>query len=367
MSEVNCFDYIIGLSRTECECYPEVDSTTSQSGLYLDEYIPLSRFSSLLNCEIGDDLWVMLDRLRDQAIRTFISDANAMMLKYFKQRREPFTGGIGRAKRKKVIDGLTIGRYYGMRMYCADIVGGLCVINKIGGIFDQDANVIVTIYNNLNEEIDTITIPAEANKHILVDVDLELPMHSNYIENLEYYFLYQYAGVKPYDNDIKCNCGSWRPYFNTISPYFGGKSEAAYAWNKYAMVGGYSGDLDLMNAQVSAPNRLYGLTLDVTFKCNTSEVLCKDFLDFDTNPLANAMAFAIIYKGCELAHMRFINSTNLNREVLINGETDKDDAKLYSRKYVELMQYIIQNINYKVNDCFDCKDFISITKSGILA
>lgn len=367
MSAIDCFQNIIGLSRTECDCFPDVDSTTSQSGLYIDEFVPLTRLSSLLNCAIGDDLWEMLDRLRDRAITAFMADANAMMLQYYKQRRQPFIGAIGRAKRKNVVSGMTIGRRYGLRMYCANIVGGECTVSKIGGIFDSTGTLTIDIYNNLNDLIDTVVIDIEAGKHKLTDVDITLPMHSKYIENLEYFFVYTYSGINPYDNDIKCDCGSFKPYYNTNYPKFGMRSEVAYEWNKYAMVGGYSGGDDFMNATTTAPNRLYGLTLDVSFKCNTSEVLCKDYLDFDTNPLANAMAYAVLYKSCELAHHQFLNSTNINRELLTNTDQDTETMKMYATKYSEILVYIVQNINHKVNDCFDCRSFIDIAKSGILA
>ena len=362
-----CFDDIIGLSRTECECYPEIDSTTSHSGLYLDEFIPLEKFASLLNCQNNNDIWEVMDRLRDQATKTFISDANAMMLKYFKPKRPPFTGGIGRVLRKRLTTGMVAGRRYGAWLYCANIVGGEMVVNSIGGMFGSNGNLVVTIYDNIGNEHGSVTIPLEYGKHITKVANITLPMSSNYIENLQYFFTYEYGSLVPYDNDIKCNCGSFKPYFNTIRPLFGMRSEAAYQWNNYVMVGGYSGDGDYFNPPTSAGNKMYGLTLDVTFRCNTSDVICSNYLDFDTNPLANTMAFCVVYKACELAFARFVNNTNINRDALVDGDTNIDGMRMYSRKYTDLLKYIIENINYRVNDCLDCRSFIEVAKSGILA
>ena len=54
---INCFDDIIGITRTPCSDYNAISSTytTSDSGLYLDELIPLSKAESLLNCKVGEN------------------------------------------------------------------------------------------------------------------------------------------------------------------------------------------------------------------------------------------------------------------------------------------------------------------------
>jgi len=49
----DCYEYIIGLSRTKGSCFDpktgfEIDYNTSYSGLYLDEILPLRMYGMLL-------------------------------------------------------------------------------------------------------------------------------------------------------------------------------------------------------------------------------------------------------------------------------------------------------------------------------
>lgn len=364
---LDCYEYIIGLSRTDCECYDELDSTTSHSGLYMDELEPLSRISQALNCDTGKDLWPYMERARERSIRQFMGDASAMLMQNYKLRREPFIGSIGRAVKKNILQQVT-GHYYGVRLFCADVVGGTLKITNIGGIFNTTGALTIKVYNNLNEHIGDYPINVTAGQHVRNTVSIELPLHNNYVENLEYFFLYQYAGNNAYDNDLKCNCGKFKPYFNKKQPYFGTKTEKQYGWANFAMVGGYSSSSisDLSDVSYTASNLMYGLTLDAEFRCNVNESLCKDSMDYDANPLAAAIAFAILYKSGEILLYDILRSTTINRATLVDDDNTKEDIALFGRKYTEMMRYIVDNVNLNLTDCFDCKDFIEMAKGSIL-
>ena len=364
----DCYDNIIGLSRTECDCYEDpAPYNYSASGIFLDELEPLKKLNGLLNCESGLDLWLMLHRARQEAILQFIGDANAMLLKYNRLKRQPFYGAIGRVKYTKN-QVCTVGTHYGVRLYCADIVSGEMEIKKIGGLFAQTGNLDILIYNNLNELIDTVTIATTAGQHTLTTVNLKLPMHSKYVDNLEYFFVYQYAGNSPKNNDLHCGCGGTKFYFNTMKPYFHTQTKQTDGWAKWVMAGAYSGGVaDFSDVTTTTSNNMYGLTLEVNFTCKVGETWCKDYLDFQANPLAAAMAFAIRYKAGEILIDRIMRSTNINRMVLMDAEQNQRDKEMFAAKYNEMMVYLTDNVDVTTTDCFSCKDIISATKMGIFA
>ena len=68
MSAINidCYDYIIGLSQTECsDCYTiPSDADVSNSGLYIDELESLRMLTSLENCEKGTDVFDIVPMLK---------------------------------------------------------------------------------------------------------------------------------------------------------------------------------------------------------------------------------------------------------------------------------------------------------------
>lgn len=117
--DISCFDYVIGLYPGECDCFgePPFDAGESNSGLFLADLIELSTLNSLLNCTHGADVWDLMEKSREDAIRRFIADMNALLLRYNKLKRQPFYGGVGRAVWKNSLS-ITPGKYAGIRLYC---------------------------------------------------------------------------------------------------------------------------------------------------------------------------------------------------------------------------------------------------------
>jgi len=364
----DCYDNIIGLSRTECECYDDpAPYNQSQSGIFLDELEPLKKINGLLNCETGLDLWEMMRRARTEAVLQFVGDANAMLLKYNRLKRQPFYGAVGRVKYTKN-QICTVGKYYGVRLFCADVVSGEAEIKKIGGLFAQTGTLDISVYNNLNELVDTVTIATTAGQHTLTNVNIKLPLHSKYVDNLEYFFVYQYAGNAPKNNDLTCGCGGDKFYFNTNKPMFKTQTKQTSGWKQWFMVGAYSGDAaDFSDVSATSTANMYGLTLELNITCKVGETWCKDYLDFAANPLAIAIAFAIRYKAGEILIDQIMRSPNINRMTLMDAEQNQKDKDMFVAKYNEMMVYLTDNVDVTTTDCFSCKDIVSAVKAGIFA
>ncbi|MCX6328204.1 MAG: hypothetical protein NTZ85_01635 [Bacteroidia bacterium] len=368
---LTCWDYIIGLSRTECECYDAVTTLRSDSGLYLDELVELRSVNGLLNCEHGTEIWDMMSNSRDEAVRIFIGDVNALLMRSYQLKRQPYYGAIGRVKYSADMS-LTTGYYYGARIFCANIVSGNLIIKKIGTLFNTTGTITLWVYNNKNELVATRTLNTTANTHNnnVLAVPIELPMHDGYVDNLEYYFIYKLAANIPKNNEVKCNCGKFKATFNTGKPYFfwsQAESRSQDYWSRYAMVGGFarSSITDLSDLPTVTSNYMHGLTFEVEFKCIINEVLCKDYFDFDANPLAISTALAIRYKAGQLLLEMILRTVNINRDVMINREQITADRDAILAKYNEHVNYIASNVNVQANDCLECRDLIKIAKAGI--
>lgn len=365
-----CYKSIVGLTRTDCECYSDMPDSAadSLSGLYLDELVGLSFIQSMTNCDNGDDLFLNMEKARDNAITSFQADTNALLLQNFKMRRTPFQGGIGRVVGNKVP--LVDGNYHSVWMYCDSVRGGVLHIKSIGALFLGTGTVELTIYNNLGDEISTHTLNTVANSHTQNPVDIQLPMHSDYVENVAYCFQYKYDdSLVPKVNDIKCNCGSFKPRFDCNKPYFHSRHESTYRWADWLMIGGVSSPEppELTGYMGSISNYLYGLTFQVELKCKIGEVLCTDQLDFEGNPLAAAMAIAIQNKAGEVLGNWVLQSGNLNRFTLINTDQFITDVANYRATYEQMIQYIVESADITQNDCFACKDVWGMAKKGIFS
>lgn len=375
MSNVgDCLKHIVGISQTTCDCWDtnkSADYNESDTGLFITDLDTLGTVDGLVNCENGN-VWDILEQSREEAIKFFIADANGLLLKNYKLKRQPYTGKIGETTNKN-IKSLT-NTFGGVMAYCADVLSGTVTINAIGTLFSQNGTVDVTIADNLGNIYGTYTLNTTANNYCNNSIiPLELELHSEDIGHILYYFYYTYnVNNKPLRNQLHCNCGAFKPIWNTTKPYFNDSSiEPRYNWAKYMMIGGFeTSDLSHLSdpdKAIYGSSDLNGLTLDVSLKCKTSEVFCKDSINYETNPLANAMGFAVKFKASHIILNKLLTTQNLNRDILINREAWLDMTKKFDVEYNKYLGWVVENIYIKTNDCFECKDVIRAIKAGIFA
>ena len=367
----DCYQYIVGLSRTNCNCYdiPE-DASESLSGLYIDELESLQFIQSIQNCNFPD-LWEQMERARQIAVTTFQADTNAMLMKGYKLKRQGFIGSVGSATVTGTMKQV-IGELYGVRIFCENIKSGVLVVKGINTIFAQTGTISLSIYNNLGDLIQTLTLNTEALKHAKNALNIELPLHSPYVDNLEYYFLYEATANQACNNDLKCTCGGFKPIYDTLHPYTRkAQIDRNYMWSNWIMVGGYHVDTlpDFGTTAVSnmGTNALNGLTIDVELKCKVSEVLCYESLDFESNNIAGAMALAIQHKSAVTLANWIVGSGNLSRFTMVNTEQIINDINKWNKIYSDMVQFIAEQADVTVNDCLQCRDIFEMARVGIFA
>ena len=368
---LDCYANIIGLSQTVCECYDENLYNESDSGLYLDEFpgLNLRQIKSLENCEDSNNIWMIMSRSRDNAIKAMVADMTAKMLKSNKLKRPVYTGGVGQNTFKTKLSGLNT--YAGVRFFCSDVRSGVLRIKSINTIFEVAGTFDVYVYDNNNTLIDTISVDSVAGrmKKNVLTTPLELPLHDDYKHNIEYFFVYQYnTANKPYNNMLDCGCNGHSYIFDTHRPYFTNPSGRALGWSKWSMVGGWSGAaLDFNDLMATTNNQMNGLTFDVEFSCKVNELFCKDSLNYETNVSANTMAFAVQAKATEILLTDLLFSDKIDRYTMMNGEQINMLIQFARTKYTEYLDALQKQIDVTETDCLVCKDFIEFTKTGIFS
>jgi hypothetical protein len=133
------------------------------------------------------------------------------------------------------------------------------------------------------------------------------------------------------------------------------------------MVTGVSGNdlTDRENWGTSSHNM--GLFLDVEFKCEVSDLICDQDFDFQNNPIAISMAWAVRYKAGFLLIDLILASGNINRHTMMDRERLMQKKNTYNTEYQNRIQYLTDQINYKMNDCLACQDFDDLHKVGIFS
>lgn len=359
----DCYNNIVGLSDSDCDCFDEgrpEDYNTSLSGLFISDLEPLKQIKGLEQCD--KNLWEVMQIARKNAILSFISDTNALLLENYSFQRSPYYGTIGQTKGKayRSISEL----YAGVRIYPSRIVSGEMVIKGITCSFEDQGSITLQIYNNFDEKLEEISLETLAGKPKVNNVDISLPLFDPRGQ-LEYYLVYQTSN-RPQDNQINCGCGSFVPSFHRDFPYFNRKHTKLNGWANYIMIGGMlTDDITSFDLGDTANNYLNGLALDCEFKCKVHEVLCKDDLDFEANPLALSMAHCIRYQAAVNMAESMLRSGDPNIQTLINAEMLAEASDEWKGRYEELVLYIVNNV--EDNDCLCEKNVFGLTGSGVFS
>lgn len=373
--DIRCLTYAIGLSQTSCECfeYPDLASR-SDSGLYLDEFEPLS--STLVeqrnDCEKGS-LSDLMEKARNEGIILFEKDLMNELLKRYKLKRAVFNGEVGQ---RIYNNNLNLSQNYAVvRMPVADVVSGYAEISSINTLFAEDGVFDLYVYNNFNELVDTLSLTSIANTYNRNPVSLELPLHSDQVENLEYFFVYESAGRTPKNNQLNCRSCVCPYTFNMEQPYWT-MTPLQDGWEIWSMFQGCQlNSLDFMclDSCYTSLYNMMGLTFDIKFKCKVTETIClgdgtDTGLDFEADVDALRIAEAIRMKSAVKLMLSILAAPQINRYVLANRETIIDIKNAVVTDYAALIKEIAETIDiHKNNDCLDCRDETGFSTVGIFS
>ena len=367
----DCYDYIFGISKTECDCYDpkedfELNFNTSYSGLYLDELAPLNQLLGMAD-DCNGTLWEIANDCREIAIKTFVADITKELLKRAKLKQSPYYGVLGR--RKHNADRTVTDTHAGVHWFCKAIKSGTVIIKKIHTIFSETGVINLLVYDNFNALLHTIPLNTTQDTFRENDItDIELPLYSDYVDNLEYFFVYAIGANQPRNNELSCiGCTSRRLTFLPNRPYFTQSQSDRNGWANYIMCGGMvTSVLEFMDAEYGGNDYMNGLIFEVEFRCNIGEVVCMDGFDFQSDPLALDIAFAIRWKAAEIFADRLFASRNISFDTLIHREDLATNQAEWIKKYIDYIEHIGKKIDLTRNDCLVCDDFNIIGKSGIL-
>lgn len=376
----SCFEHVFGLSRTECDCFEEgkpADYNVSDSGIYLDELegFNLKMAEAATDCEKGN-LWELMDAARRKSVEDFGEDFLNCIRSKTAMRRTPWKGIIGDWTKKSRF--LSINHAYaGLKLFTADIIGGFMRVKRIGLWLNQTGTTTVKIWSNLQDdphaEIVVNTIYDKLSWYDFAE-PLELSMHTSYPFNPQYFFTYEVAGRQPKDILLDCACGGgYHPSWNPASPDFNtGVNKGKFGWADYTMASGFLTD-DLSRLVESIPETYtQGVVVDLEFGCKAETIICNETVDYDSNPYAKAMAFAMRFKaGANLVDIIFAQNnvnryTLAGREFLIKKQADwLNDYNARTWNYLCEEIATPENIN-SYSDCFTCKNEQGFKKVGML-
>lgn len=366
-----CFENIIGLSRTDCECVDArpVDAGVSESGLYGDELEGLSLRMADFTRDCGvDSLWTKLYRARANAIEDVKADLMACLGANTDLRRQSGVSQIGDDK-KATGDSIKLRHaFHGMSIQLGKVKGGSFKIRAIGTAFKTSGTITVNVWDRYTETpIATYLLPHLANRLLFTElpVPLELPMSHMGYQPSRYWITYAPTEeLKALNVLVNCGCGGFEPYWNMDSPQYNSPSQKdGKAWADWCMASGtYGESMDDRNEWSAGMNTTQGLALQVEADCDQTSTFCADAPNYRTDNVQKVLAHSVRYRMGVLLTTDLLHSTNINRYTMTAGELLEQLRGRYEKEYeARLLKYLCptlaqpENVN-RYGDCLKCRD-----------
>ena len=360
-----CFDKVIGLTRTQCDCYedPPAGYDESASGLYLDEApgMNLKRIFSAADCE--NDGWELMTKARAEGLKRFTGEVIKHIVAGTSEKRKSSRSLIAADKASKEVSlGST---YHGVELVFANHVGGTATIHRIGGAFKFTGSVTVKVYADMDSDtpVSTHVIAATNNKREWTDITpFTVDLSTKYGDNPRLWLLFEpTAGQQALDVKVaSCTCQG-KPKWNIEQPYYeSGVVMDGQAWTAWAMVSGtYGNDLSDRENWVHS-NETQGLMLDISFACDARQALCTGTPNYDTDPHQSTFAYGVRFAAALYLVENITGSTRVIRENIVNGEQMELLRVSYTKEMNDRAEWLGQELSgdqvNKYADCFVCKD-----------
>lgn len=379
-----CFENIVGLSRTDCECVEDrpVDAGISESGLYIDELagLNLRMANAARNCGQGT-LWDMLDKARSEAIAQTKQKLAACINANTDSNRQLGESVIGEDKKATSSAHSLSKPFHGMTVQTAKVKGGYFAVTAIATAFKGDslpATIDVNVYErevNESASIGTYTLPVTSNKVVWTTLPepLELSTSELGTSNPRYWFLFvPQAGMKAMNSEVNCGCGGFSPYWDLSKPQYESRQQkGGKLWAEWCMAAGTSGTTLADREDWSVVNPTQGLLLKVQFFCDEMSTFCADSPNYQADNIQSTIAHAVRFKAGSNLITSLLTSTEINQYTMTAGEQLEKVRTLYDTGFAEaIFDYVCPELSDKSNvnrygDCRKCKDRFQFRKTGL--
>ncbi|MGG5486259.1 hypothetical protein [Gaetbulibacter sp. PBL-D1] len=338
-----CYENLVGLSRTECDCY-EVDEalTKSTQGLWLDELegIDMEVIKNALKC--GEELSDNFEKIYNNAINFLESELQVEISNHYQQKHKAYVGRIGERKFSQT---LATSTYSGLKLDTKHIEGASIIVKKVMLYFANTGTLTLEVYKN-GEKLDDdyeITIDAVGGVVHELESPLILPIVENGEKN-EYMFVYETGSLQPYNTKTSCGC-----------------SGVESVRKKYITPVGVKGAT--IEGLDNVSNYSFGLSLDVVISCSIDSLICDFLVD---SVFERRFAMALWYK------MGVLTIEDLFASRDINFDTFSDREYLYGRKrkfeknFSSLVMWLAENSTIHNSNCFVCNTQKKVSMGGKL-
>lgn len=369
-----CFEDVVGLSRTDCECYTDsmpLEASTSASDLYLDELpgLNLKKLFAAADCE--KDAWDIMRLGVEHGTKRFKEEVLRNVRANTAWKRSPTRTQIGDDSVPSKAVALNKS-YHGITLMMAHHIGGSAIVRRIGTRMKFTGTVDISVYevdNDIPIRVET-GVTCTANKTVWTTIaDLELTMETETSRAPWYWFVFTPGVGQTEAANTRIICStctgiSW----TRSSPWFQSSGNPkGKDWMRWAMAAGTSGNDITDRENWSTDNATQGLMLDIEFKCNPLSAICDGAPDYEFDPLQAPTAHAIRYAAAVYVLDYVAAGSAVDRDALLGDVAVGKMRQDYEREYATRAEYVATVLSDSpepgspksgvntYSDCFTCK------------
>jgi len=354
----DCLANIVGITQRDCDCldaFPDEWEAVNASGtgyFLTDEdfgFANLQAVDASGDCGAGS-IWDILVRAREQAVRQFRLDLSATMAKEFRH-TSGFTGTVGMLNK--------IGALQQERTYTGTVIqpkrtrDGYFTVTEVHTAQNTTGTGTLTIVSN-DPYFAPVTISGivfgSPGRTVLAEA-VRLPMWSEYVKNLTYWFTIEQAPgarVKSITNFCCGNRPLWTQYFHTARY----TKDVPPDMTKTPLLTGCSSFSD-------------GLALTLHLDCNETEWLCR-MQEISGYSAYHAAGRAIQAAAAAGAIATVLQSNQINRYTLQPPDALNSVYKHRTEVYETNMRWLASNMPNDATGCLECADKVSFRAQTIL-
>lgn len=333
-----CFDTLVGLSKTEYECFsddaPE-GFDDSDSGYHLTDTD--YGLSIAEQCQVEG--WAMLSAARSQAVLEVQSDLRASLRTRYDGAVSPFSGVVAQLTSTGAHP--VSKDFLGLRIRARNQKGAKFVVKKIflglntAGVYSVNIRSNDPLYDNPSPVSITVVSTTSMTEHPL-STPIELPLFSRACEGryLEYYITVERNGARPLNNKITC-CGA-RP-----------------GWKSHFDASGFEAS-DNIGTDGQFSSMGYGFALDGYLACEELDWLC-EAEELGGYHLKDVLARAVQLRGAAIAISALIDQFSVSPCTGYQLESLNSRRGYLNKRSAEYVEWISLNVPYGATGCFVCK------------
>lgn len=354
---MNCDLDIIGVTRTECECFDaDPEESENLSGLYLSELEGMS-LQLLFDheiCEYGTwrqhcekAIYNAKAQLHGDIVQELVNSS-------YYEKTKPVFGQVGHDRFVKNVN--TSKTHLVYRVVLNNLRNTTVTIKNVGLYFQNATVLTANIYNVFGTLISTKSLTPVAGKYIVRAFNVDLSCDMPGVQYPEYFIVINIDKNKPVELKHVC-CGD-QYKFDYERPCFREKKNVM-GWRSVAMVG-----YDLLNWNVNnisdyrklcpSYKTFAGLVLDVSTRCDTMSMICNEEIDYKTDDLGIGIALALRYKAGSMLFTDLLNRPNVELKA---PESMLAALKMWDDKYKSHIKLIVTGDTLlQYTDCFKLRN-----------